>query len=244
MPYSFWIEETDYTATGQYEFFQLSSGYLQIQDTSNPGSEIIELPFLWWFSNYSYYYNPWFYWWNFGGSISMYDPSLIASRFWPRYYYHYSYSYYFSASSSVNSLESRSPETVFPEYMGDLRFIKYEHDSNYGLDDFYYLVVPETATDYFTNLDFVIADLDEFDPTVTLSSWEAILKDNYQVLGFTESEVGVCDLATCSIAPTPVPEASSVIGVLAIGCAIIGVALKRKFFPKQDTFISPGAKAS
>jgi hypothetical protein len=201
MPYSFWIEETDYTATGEYEYFTQNSGYLQIQNTSSSGSETIELPFLWWFSNWSYYYNPYFYWWN--GQLTAYEPPA-------------------------------------PDYVDDLRFIKYEFDSAYGVDDFYYLIVPKTETDYFSNLDFVTTQLDEFDPTVTLSSWQAILGDDYQATGFTETELGICDLAGCpaETSPTPVPEASSVMGVLALGVAVVGVAIKRKFFPKQ------GAKAS
>ncbi|MDJ1174839.1 hypothetical protein [Roseofilum capinflatum] len=204
MPYSFWIEETDYTATGQYEFFQQSSGYLQIQDTSNPGSETIELPFLWWFSNYSYYYNPWFYWW-----VPSYNPSLVSNNYW----------------------------------LSNYSFISYNPSSNYGVQDFYYLVVPQTATSYFSNPNFQSAELDEFDPTVTLSSWEALLSDNYQITDINETELGICDLADCPTA-APVPEASSVIGVLAIGFAIIGIAIKRKFFPKQNTLISPRAKTS
>jgi len=197
MPYSFWIEETDYTGTGQYEFFQQSSGYLQIQDTSTPAGETIELPFLWWFSSWSYYYNPWFYWWeNY--------PELATAN-----------------TSDV---------------MEGLRFIKYEPDSSYGADDFYYLIVPDTETDYFADLSFSIAELDEFDPTVMLSSWEAILDEDYQATGLTETELGICDLAGCpaETSPTSVPEASSVMGVLAIGVAVVGVAIKRKFFPKQS----------
>lgn len=207
MPYSFWIEETDYTATGEYEYFTQNSGYLQIQNTSSSGSETIELPFLWWFSNWSYYYNPYFYWWN--GQLTAYEPPA-------------------------------------PDYVDDLRFIKYEFDSAYGVDDFYYLIVPKTETDYLGNLDFVTTQLDEFDPTVTLSAWEAILSENYQIVGdtyeeaITETNLTVHDIAhwNSSKEAQSVPEASSVMGVLAIGVAVVGVAIKRKFFPKQ------GAKAS
>jgi len=198
MPYSFWIEETDYTATGNYGFFQQNSGYLQIEESSNSGSETIELPFLWWFSNWTYYYNPYFYWWN--GKLTAYEPPA-------------------------------------PDYMDDLRFIKYEPSSAYGVNDFYYLIVPKTETDYFGNLDFVFTELDEFDPTVTLSAWEAILNDNYQIVGERdEAQLTVHDLAnwTSSEPSQPVPEASSVMGILAIGVAVVGVAIKRKFFPKQS----------
>jgi len=198
MPYSFWIEETDYTATGNYEYIPQNSGYLQIQDNTNPGNETIELPFLWWFSHWSYYYNPWFNWWQ--GELTASEPTT-------------------------------------PDYMDDLQFIKYEDSSTYGTENFYYLIVPKTETDYFKNLEFWSADLDEYDPTIDPLAFASILGEGYEVDNVTYSELGselgICDLADCSPA-TSVPEASSVMGVLAIGVAVVGVAIKRKFFPKHS----------
>lgn len=182
------IQENDYNETSGFDFFTLSSGYVEVQSPTT--QESVSLPFLWYFSNWSFYYNPSFNWW---------DEYPTASL-----------------------------------WLDDLQLFRFEQTTNSN-DNFYYLVLPETEPGIFENISNSITSKTSFNPNQIEEVFKSILIEPEQDLNVTtlswEEQLDVCDVTNCY--PQSVPEASSVMGVLAIGLTVVGVAIKRTFFPKR-----------
>jgi len=180
------IQENNYKEMTGFDFFTLSSGYVEVQSPST--QESVSLPFLWWFSNWTFYYNPWFHWWD------QYPNSSL--------------------------------------WLDDLQLFRFEPTTNSN-GDFYYLVLPETEPGIFENISDEITSENSFNPNQIDEVFKSILTEPAQDFELTtlswENQLDVCDVTNCY--PQPVPEASSVMGVFAIGLTVVGVAIKRTFFP-------------
>ena len=188
MPSTWSIQENTYNETLGFDFFTLSSGYVEVQSPTT--QESVSLPFLWFFSSRFFYYG-------------------YSFNFWDEY-----------PNSSL--------------WLDDLQLFRFEQTTNSN-GNFYYLVLPETEPGIFQNISDTTTSENLFAVNQIDEAFKSILVEPKQDFNLTTlplpARLDVCDVTNCY--PQSVPEASSVMGVLAIGLTVVGVAIKRTFFSKR-----------
>ncbi|MDJ1182163.1 hypothetical protein [Roseofilum casamattae] len=177
------IQNNDYTETTGMRFFTKSSGYVELQNTTT--NESVSVPFLWFFWDMQYYYDP-------------------AIGFWNEY-----------PNSSA--------------WIEDMQMMQFTPTENNPKGNFYYLVLPETEEGILEDFSQAETSSLTFNSGQLDRVFESILGTSYEINELSlKQQLDVCDVANCEA--QPVPEASSVFGVLSIGFIALGVAMKRKLF--------------
>ena len=196
---SWFAEESNYQQTTGLELEFSRSGYLKIQ---TPDNELL-----------SYDFVGWFYWF-----------TSISFRWWD--------SDDLSAGSNGLNLEA--------DLLNQLSYINLEQDEYPG--EGYYLMLPNKEENPFLELDGIYIEADGDDPLNDEQFFSQLLKSGYKLVGIEDAELDITDLLLSPveinpiIAPDPLPhpgdpvstpEASSAVGVLAIGVVLLAAMLKR-----------------
>jgi len=154
------------------------------------------------------------------------------------YYYNTSYFWWWDGKQLAGV------DNLVEEELNNLRYVKFELDED--PDEFYYLVVPQTETNSFIDLDGIYLELDSYDPTYEDGLFAEILNSNYEFVGVEDAQLDIADLlnwvelanqqqtttATQTLVPNQgqsesVPEPSAVSGVLVVGAVLLAALVKR-----------------